>query len=254
MNVIIIEDELHNQRLLNGLVQDLRPDWNILAHLESVEKSVSWLNENQHPDLIFLDIQLLDGICFSIFEQVDVQSSVIFTTAYDEYAIQAFKVNSIDYLLKPIKKNELENAIKKFERLVKQSDQKPVISNYEELLTALNRDKKYRKRFLISGATALFKLAVEDIAYFYTENRVTFAVTYDNKEHIIEQNLEKLEEELDPEQFFRANRAMIIHIDSIQKIESYFGGKLHVQLIHPLNSDLTVSRLKATAFKSWVDR
>jgi DNA-binding LytR/AlgR family response regulator len=253
MKVIIIEDELYNYRLLKGMIDDLRPDWEIQGHFESVTKSVDWLQSNPHPDLIFLDIQLSDGICFSIFEQIEVLSSVIFTTAYDQYAVQAFKVNSVDYLLKPIKKDELEIGIKKYERVLKQSNEKPVVANYEELLNALHKDRKYRKRFLISGATALFKLAIEDIAYFYTESRVTFAVTFDNKEHIIDQNLEKLEEELNPESFFRANRSMIIHIDSIEKIESYFGGKLHVQMIQALNKELTISRLKASAFKEWVD-
>lgn len=254
MKIIIIEDEHYNYRLLKGMIDNLRPDWELAGHFESVAKSVHWLQNNAHPNLIFLDIQLTDGSCFSIFEQIEVESSVIFTTAFDEYAIKAFKVNSIDYLLKPIKQDELNIAILKFEKLVKQSVQKPVIANYNELLDALNKNRKYRKRFLISGSTSLFKLAIEDIAYFYTESRVTFAVTFNSEEHILDQNLEKLEDELDPEDFFRANRSIILHINSIQKIESYFGGKLNVQMLKTLNRELSVSRLKATAFKNWLDK
>jgi len=255
MKVILIEDELHNYKLLRGLIEALRPDWVIEAHFTGVKNSVDWLNKNPHPDLIFMDIQLADGNCFSIFKQVELDSSVIFTTAYDEYAIQAFKVNSIDYLLKPIKSEELERAILKFEKLVKQSEQKPIISNYTELLEAIHQqDKKYRKRFLITGSTAFSKLNVEDIAYIYTDNRVTFAMTFENKEYILNQSLDKLEEELDPEIFFRANRGLIINSESIQKIENYFGGKLIVQLVHPFDKEVTVSRLKASAFKDWLDR
>ncbi len=253
MKILIIEDEQHNSRLLNGMLKKARPDWEITAILESVKSSISWLQTNPMPDLIFMDIQLTDGICFSIFEKVEVESLIIFTTAYDEYAIQAFKVNSVDYLLKPIKEEKLENAIMKFEKLIKLSD-KSVLPDYKELIdTIRTKEKSYKKRFLISGATSYFKIDVEKIAYFYTENRVSFAVTFDGKEHVLDLTMEKIVEQIDPEKFFRANRSIILNSESVLKFENYFGGKLIVTLLHPLKQTITISRLKATEFKSWLD-
>lgn len=256
MKVVIIEDEQHNCKMLIGMIKDIRPEWEIVKSLESVKQSVEWFSNNEHPDLIFMDIQLTDGICFSIFEKVNVESMIIFTTAYDEYAVQAFKVNSIDYLLKPIKEEDLKMAILKFESLVKNSNykinEKP---DYETLLRALKSgENNYRKRFLISGSTSFFKIETKDIAYFYTENRVTFVVLFDAKEHIIDLTMEKLEDQLDPEMFFRANRSQIINIESIQKFESYFGGKLSVRLVNPFKDSVLISRLKATEFKNWLDK
>ncbi|MCK3684818.1 LytTR family DNA-binding domain-containing protein [Maribellus sp. YY47] len=255
MRVIIVEDELHNYRLLKGMVEKLRPDWNILEWLESVKSTVAWLETNPAPDLIFMDIQLTDGISFSVFDKVQVESMVIFTTAYDEYALRAFQVNSIDYLLKPIKLEKLEQAIDKFENLIKihnkNSENKP---DYKEVLEAIVRgEKKYRTRFLISGATSYFKLDVSEIAWFYTENRVTNAVTFNGKEHVVNLTIEKLEEQLDPTQFFRTNRSTIVHINAIRKFENHFGGKLILRLIHPFDEPIIISRLKAAEFKEWME-
>jgi len=254
MKVIIVEDEMHNYRLLKGMVEKLRPDWEISEGLESVSNTVAWLENNPTPDLIFMDIQLTDGISFSIFDKVQIDSMVIFTTAYDEYALRAFQVNSIDYLLKPIKLEKLEQAIEKFEKLVlplqNPKENKP---DYKEILQAITQgEKKYRKRFLVTGATSFFKLDVDDVAWFYTENRVTTAVTFQGKEHVVDQTIEKLEDELDPEVFFRTNRSTIVHINSIRKFENHFGGKLILRLIHPFDQSITISRLKATEFKDWV--
>jgi len=255
MQILIIEDEQHNARLLKGMIIKSRPHWEIVNTFESIKKTVSWLRQNPAPDLIFMDIQLTDGECFSIFEQVDLESMIIFTTAYDEYALQAFKVNSIDYLLKPIKESELELAIGKFEKLFKLSDIPNFKPNYQDLISDIrNRIKQYRKRFLVSGITSYFKVDVENIAYFYTENRVTFAVTFDNREHVLDLTLEKIEEQVDPQIFFRANRGIIINDESVLKFENYFGGKLIVTLVHPFKNSITISRLKATEFKNWLDR
>lgn len=253
--VLIIEDEHHNYRMLQGMVQQFRPDWEIIGPLESVSKSVTWFKENPPPDLIFMDIQLVDGISFSIFEQVEVESMVIFTTAYDEYALQAFNVNSIDYLLKPIKDIKLQDAIKKFENFHNIKFHKDLIPDYTEVLnTIIQGEKKYRKRFLVAGATSFSKINTEDIALFYTENRITYAVTFDGKEHALDHTMEKLEEQLDPEIFFRANRSYILHCDAIQKIESYFGGKLYIKMASPIKHEVTISRLKATEFKNWLGK
>jgi len=254
MKVIIVEDEQHNSRMLHGMLKNIRPEWEVVDIFESIKSTVSWLNEHAPPDLIFMDIQLTDGICFSIFDQVEVPSMVIFTTAYDEYAIQAFKVNSIDYLLKPIKTGALEKAIDKFEDLYSiklQVHEKP---DYHELLEVIkNGVKKYRKRLLVSGPTSYFKIDVKDIAYFYKESRVTIAVTFDGREHALDLTMEKLEEELDPEMFFRANRSIILNTESVSKFENYFGGKLNVKLVTPYKEPIIVSRLKATTFKNWLD-
>jgi DNA-binding LytR/AlgR family response regulator len=185
---------------------------------------------------------------------VDIESAVIFTTAYDNYAIQAFKVNSIGYLLKPIKESELESTILKFENR-NYFSKKQLAIDYNEILDAIRLGKtNYRKRFLVNGVSAFYKLNVKDVAYFYSENKVTSAVTYEKKEHVLDTTLETLEEELDPAEFFRANRSTIVHIDSIGKIENYFGGKLHVKLMPILNTEVIISRLKNMAFRNWIEK
>jgi len=256
MKVIIVEDELPNYRLLKGMVEKLRPDWEIVEWFESVKSTVAWLEKNAAPDLIFMDIQLTDGISFSIFDQVKVESMVIFTTAYDEYALRAFQVNSIDYLLKPIKKEKLTTAIMKFENVFHHpaaKNEKQV--NYQELLETITKgEKKYRTRFLISGATSYFKLDVKDIAWFSTENRVTTAFAFEGKSHIVDLTIEKLEEQIDPQQFFRTNRSTMVHVNAIRKFENHFGGKLILRLIPPFEEPITISRLKATEFKEWVGK
>ncbi len=255
MKIVIIEDELPNSRMLKGMIEKLRPEWIDITVLESVQESVEWFSTHSKPDLIFMDIQLSDGISFSIFEQVEISSLVIFTTAFNKYAIQAFKVSSIDYLLKPIKQEELENAIAKFERaynIIYKNEEKP---DYEALFTAITSGKKqYKQRFLIAGAKDYYKVNTSEIAFFYTQNRVTNLVTFDGKEHIIDYTMEKLEEILDPDVFFRANRSYILHIESIKKFENYFGGKLTVALLPLFNIKVEVSRLKASEFKKWFDK
>lgn len=253
VRIILIEDEPYNLRLLEEMIKKLRPGWEVLKTFESVKGSVDWLRENSHPDLFFMDIQLADGLCFSIFDQVEVKSMVIFTTAYDNYAIRAFKVNSIDYLLKPFKEKDLEAAIEKFENFQKLTGEENAQQDYSEILEAIRKgEKKYRKRFLVSKGAAFYKLPVEDIAYFYSENRITTAVTFNRQNHVIDFSLETLEDQLDPETFFRVNRQMIVNIQSIEKIENYFGGKLKVCLNPPFENEVVVSRLKATDFKEWV--
>jgi len=259
INAIIVEDEIHSGEMLRDMIAQLRPDWNILAILQSVSETIHWLNNNEHPQIIFLDIELADGNCFAIFDEVNVENSgVIFTTAYNEYALKAFNLNSIDYLLKPIKESELERALNKFDKAVEiisrvQEESKNEV-NYQELARSImNAKGGYRKRFLISKREAFFKLAVEDIAYFYFDARVTFAVSFDGVQHIINHSLDKLDEELNPEQFFRSNRQSIVNIEAIEKFESYFSGKLVVKLVNGLNDKILISRAKAGVFKEWMN-
>lgn len=251
----IIEDEIPAARLLNKMLTELRPEWEILLLPGNVEGAVKWFNSNPHPDILFLDIQLTDGVSFSFIELANPESMIVFTTAYDEYAIRAFKVNSIDYLLKPIDKERLTEALEKFEKLISKyyrpfGQQGDIL---EILQNITSPAKKYRTRFLISGEDKLFTLQVDDIAYFYSENKITFAVTHPNKEYIIDLSLDKLCEQLDPDRFFRTNRQTVVSVQAIQKIESYFLGKVVVKVIPPFKDKIIVSREKISAFKLWLN-
>lgn len=251
MKICIIEDELHNLRLLEGMILKLRPGWEIVKTFGSVRGSIKWLSEHPHPDLFFMDIQLADGLCFSIFDEVAISSMVIFTTAYDNYAIQAFKVNSIDYLLKPFREKDLEASIEKYERFTRMNIPAGA-PDYTDILEAIRHGrKKYRTRFLVPHGASWHKAEVNDLAYFFSENKVTTAVTFSGQNHVIDFTLESLEEELDPEKFFRANRQFIVNADAIVKIENYFNGKLKVQLNPPFAGEVIISRLKALDFRRW---
>lgn len=262
IRLIIIEDELHNSRMLTGMVNKLRPDWDISAVLESVEESVEWLRDNADPDLILMDIQLSDGISFSILNQVKLSSKthILFTTAYDQYAIQAFKVNSVDYLLKPIKEEELEFAFEKFEsRYEKEEDFSPLVTQekdyYKQLVESiLNGKKEYRTRFLISGIKDYIKLETCDIAYFYSSQKATFAVGFDSEEHLLDYSLEQLENELDHKFFYRVNRQMIVNVDAVLKVSNATGNKLIVKTQPEPDFEIVVSRLKAVEFKKWLGK
>lgn len=259
IKLLIIEDEAYNSRLLQEMVGKLRPAWEVLAILESVTESVGWLKCHKSPDLILLDIQLSDGICFSIFNQVSLAPStkIIFTTAYDEYAIRAFKVNSIDYLLKPIEETDLEAAFRKFEQQqqLENDDFRQNPEYYTKLIDSILQGKKeYRKRFLIAGHNSFQKLETREIAYIYSDNKITFAVDFQKKEHVLDYNLEQLESELHPGQFFRANRKIIVNVDSVKKAITDTGGKLLVQLNPAPDFEIVVSRLKATDFKIWLGK
>ena len=223
IKAVIIEDEFPAARLLNKMIQKVRPEWELTVLPGTIEGAVSWFNENPHPDIIFLDIQLNDGISFIFIEQAQPQSMIVFTTAYDEYAVRAFTVNSIDYLLKPIHEERLLEAILKFERLFALSSEHTYnLSNIEQLLKSFaeKKEKQFRTRFLISGSKHLYTVQVSDIAYFYSEDKITFAVTKDAKNHVIDFPLNKLEEQLDDRMFFRANRQFILSADAIKQ---YFG-------------------------------
>ncbi len=257
-DIIIVEDELHTAKMLRDMVQELRPEWHVVAILQSIKETVLWLENNEEPFLIFLDIELADGNCFSIFEQVKVESPVVFTTAYNEFALKAFELNSIDYILKPVKEVDLLKAIDKFERaleLIEMESNKESQINYQKLANSIMASKGgYRKRFLIAKRDAFFKLPVEEIAYFYFESRVTFAVGFDGRQHVINQPLDKLDEELDPQDFFRANRQTIINEAAIDHFETYFSGKLVVKLQNNLGDKIMISRAKASQFKDWMNQ
>lgn len=255
IKAVIIEDEIPAARLLHQMLVSLRPDWEIITLPGSIEESVEWFANNPHPDILFLDIQLTDGNSFLFIEQAKPKSMIVFTTAYDEYAVQAFAVNSIDYLLKPIHEERLVDTLFRFESLTTKYFQE--FNEQNELLGVLKSlsipAKKYRTRFLISGNDKLFTLKVSDIAYFYFENKITFAITYQSKEYMIDFSLDKLCEQLDPDVFFRANRQMILSIDSIQRIEPYFLGKAIVQVVPAFKDKIIISKEKISSFKLWLN-
>ncbi len=259
VQVIVVEDEIHSGTMLAKMVGRLRPDWEVKATLQSVADTVAYLQEHPKPDIIFLDIELADGNCFSIFEQVKVDSAIIFTTAYNEYAIKAFKLNSIDYLLKPIKEADLKQAIEKYEHVMEllsgnESEPKAGI-DYDQLAHLINTSQNgYRKRFLISRRESFFKLDAKDIACFLFDARITYAITFDNQRYVINHSMDRLENELDPELFFRANRQTIINMEAIDRFESYFNGQLAIKLVNNIEDKVLVSRIKASQFKEWLNR
>ncbi len=254
--VIIVEDEMHTAQMLEGMIKKIRPEWEIQGVFDSVSETVDWLQNNQKPHVIFLDIQLSDGIGFSIFEKIKIDSGIIFTTAYDEYAVKAFQLNSVDYLLKPVKEADLLTAIEKFEHIIKMlGDESQIEIDYAKLFSGLKQGAKvYRKRFLVSKRESYYTIAADEIAYFYFESKLTYMVTMDQKEYVVNYTLDKLEEELDPEDFIRGNRQIIINIKVIHSLENYFGGKLLVKLSPQYDKKIVISRAKSSVFKSWLDR
>ncbi|WP_338395817.1 LytR/AlgR family response regulator transcription factor [Fulvitalea axinellae] len=253
MKYAIVEDEKPNARLLKMYLETLRPDWEYDPVFGTISSFTKHYAKYPLPDLIFMDIQLKDGLCFEIFNKIKVECPIIFTTAFDQYAIRAFEVNSIDYLLKPIEEDKLEQAIEKFEKLHLHPDSPQDTPDFGKLLDAIQSGSKtYRTRFMVSGPRSFFKIEVPDIAMFKSEGGVCLAYMFDGKKYVLEQTLEKLEFQLDPERFFRANRGIILNIDAVDSFEPYFGGKLAVS-VKSVNEPVMVSRLKAQAFKSWVD-
>ena len=253
----IIEDEIPAARLLKNMLQELRPDWEIISLPGTIEGAAEWYAQNPHPDLLFLDIQLTDGLSFSFIEKAQPKGMIIFTTAYDEYAVQAFTVNSIDYLLKPVNKSRLEQALEKFERWKNPENNKErniSLDILEDIFRqASSNSKKYRTRFLIENDNRSFSLQVDEIAYFYSENKLTFAKTWSGKEYIIDFSLDKLATQLDPDRFFRLNRQVLACIDSIEKLENYFLGKVVVQLKPAFNEKIMESRNKVSVLKDWLN-
>lgn len=251
---VIIEDEKPAARLLKSMIDKIRPEWQTQIIANSVRDSIKWFEENPHPDLIFLDIHLSDGSSFDFLNKAHPKSTVIFTTAYDEYAIQAFQVNSIDYILKPVHSERLLEAVEKYEHLCmsNSSYDQEYLNNILECISQ-SATKRYRSRFLICGSNNYTTLLVEDIAYFYSENRITTAVTKDNKEMIVDFTLDKLGEQLDPDKFFRANRQYIICADVIKRVEPYFNNTLTVHTLPASKSSIRISRDKLLSFKAWLD-
>ncbi len=252
MKALIIEDEKPAAMRLRQLLERERPQADILGFIDSVDKAVRWLQDNPRPDLLFLDIQLADGLSFDIFREVDVQSPVIFTTAYDQYTLKAFKLNSIDYLLKPIDPEELSQALDKFDRLFGKA---PLINkNALESLMQAFQAPQYKERFIVKIGQQLTYILVEDVLYFYSQDGLLFAQMNDKKRHALDYTLDQLENLLNPRDFFRLNRKAIIHINAIHKVAPYFNSRLIVVLRPKPDFEVVVSRDRVSDFKDWLDK
>lgn len=233
------------------MIGRLRPQWQVDVLPGSVQEAAAWLEANLHPDLIFLDIQLSDGNSFDLLSKARPSSTIIFTTAYDEYAVRAFSVNSIDYILKPVDEARLLEAIIKYETLTNSIKEPEYLDTILESLG--HQPKRYRTRLLIATADQYRPLQVDQVAYFYSQNKITFAVENTGRHHTLDLPLEKLNQQLDPDKFFRANRQTILSINAIRKIEPYFAGKIIVHTKPESEEKITISREKITAFKLWLN-
>lgn len=250
LTIIIIEDEKPAARLLQRKIEKL--GFTITTVLHSVAESMVWFQNNLHPDLIFLDIQLSDGLSFELFEKLDIKSAVIFTTAYDAYALRAFKLNSIDYLLKPIDEDELSAAIAKFNTQF----QKSTLSSMD--IDAIKRmlvnpiTKEYKKRFSIKIGQQLKVISIDDIECIYSENKGTYLHTIDNRDYLIDATLEELETEINPKDFFRVSRKFIIPLKAVKEIQVYSNSRLKIILPTYKDDEVIVSREKVADFKLWI--
>ncbi|MDH3323640.1 MAG: LytTR family DNA-binding domain-containing protein [Flavobacteriaceae bacterium] len=251
MNIIIIEDEKPAARRLSRMLDDIGFKSEVMLH--SVAESVKWLKNNKHPDLILLDIQLSDGLSFEIFEQIEVKSAIIFTTAYDEYALKAFKLNSIDYLLKPIDEDELSEAIQKFENNNFRMNLGSFDLDQIKRLLANPLEKVYKERFTIKIGQHLKMISINDLVCFYSENKGTYIQTDENRHYLIDYTMDQLEEIIDPSVFFRINRKYLININFIFDIIAYSNSRLQIKLHNFKSDDLIVSREKVKDFKNWIN-
>lgn len=251
MKVLIIEDEAPAVRKLRGLLNNQEIDIEVLADIDTVEEAVEWLSNNPSPDVIFSDIQLADGVSFEIYSKVPPKCPIIFTTAYDEYALKAFELNSLDYLLKPYTEEQFNRA---FQKIKTASPNANEVDKIKAVLAQLNiKSNQYKERFLVSKAGVLLPIKVDDVAYFYTEDKTINLVTKTKERYFISSSLDELELLLNPSNFYRVNRQYIVNANAIVKIENFFNGKLVIQLNPSAPHEVVVSRARATSFKNWMD-
>ena len=251
MKAVIIEDEKIAAESLKNIINQLDESIEVMTILQTVEDSVEWLDNNQHPDLLFVDIHLADGSSFSIFEKVKVDCPVIFTTAYDEYALKAFEVNSIDYLLKPINRDDLQRALNKYKNLRGQTHEVDYMNVVSQLFAHTNIVNNYKEYFLVPERDKLVPLAAKDIAYIYIDLKLVKAVTFSGKVYYMNQNLDELMNLLNPKKFFRANRQYIIAHDAVKDVSVWFGNKIMINLTVPTEEKIVVSKARVTEFKNW---
>lgn len=255
IKVLIIEDEELAALRLQKMLKQGKEEIIVLGILDSIESSVKWINNHQTPDLIFLDIQLSDGISFEIFNQVELKCPVIFVTAYDAYALKAFELNSIDYLLKPLRQELLDKSIEKFQKIKQQFSSSDMFQKMQQIIESYSLSgKAFKTRFLINKGETVISVKTDEIAYFFAEEKVVFMVLNNNQKHIINYSLDQLEQNLDPDNFFRVNRQFIVSEHSIEKISNYFNYKLKINLKPQAGESIIVSKSRVTEFKEWLDR
>ncbi|MBC7923594.1 MAG: response regulator transcription factor [Ferruginibacter sp.] len=259
MKILIVEDEELAVKKLQKTLAAVDSAAEVIGVTGSIRASVEWLATHPAPDLILMDIELADGQSFEIFDKTDVKSTVIFTTSYDEYAIKAFKVNSIDYLLKPIQKEELQTALDKFRSMQHHyapADKRATL-NVESLVKELQQQfqpKEYRKRFLVKHTHKLVSIEVPDIAYFFSDGRLNLYKTSDNKKYVVDYTMDELAEMLDPDRYFRISRSFFVSIGSVEQIQDYFGNRLFLHLKPAVDKEVLVSREKVSDFKKWMGK
>jgi two-component system response regulator LytT len=254
MNILIVEDEELAQKKLQKTLAAIDSTAKVVGITDSIQSTVEWLQSNNSADLILMDIELADGQSFEVFNLVEVKAPVIFTTSYDEYALKAFKVNSVDYLLKPIQTEDLQAALTKYKKL---SEAKNSDVNIESLVKQIQQQlqpKDFRKRFLVKHAQKLVSVDVDEIAFFYSDGRLNFFKTADNKKYVVDYTMDELEDMLDGEKFFRISRSFYVSIASIDKIDDYFGNRLILQLKPVVDKEALVSREKVSDFKRWMGK
>jgi two-component system, LytTR family, response regulator LytT len=260
MKILIVEDEDLAVKKLQKTLAAVDKDAEVVGIADSIKSSVEWLQQNPSPDLILMDIELADGQSFEIFNLAEIKSPVIFTTSYDEYALKAFKVNSIDYLLKPVQKEELEAALNKYRKITEAYSSKPTDSNgmnIDSIIKELQQKlqpKEFRKRFLVKHAQKLVSIEIDDIGYFFSDGRLNFFKTNDNRKFVVDYTMDELEDMLDPERYFRISRSFYVSVNSIDKIDDYFGNRLILQLKPAVDKEALVSREKVTDFKKWMGK
>jgi len=258
MKILIVEDEDLAVKKIQKTLSEVDGDAEVIGVTDSIQSTVNWLEENNAPDLILMDIELSDGQSFEIFSRTKVKSAVIFTTSYDEFALKAFKVNSIDYLLKPVQKEELSAALDKFKNM--SGSYKPAEKNeinMDALVKELQQKlqpKDYRKRFLVKHGQKLVSIETDDIAYFFSDGRLNFFKTFDNRKFVVDYTMDELEDMLDPQRYFRISRSFYISVASIDQIHDYFGNRLLLQLKPTVDKETVVSREKVTDFKKWMGK
>jgi DNA-binding LytR/AlgR family response regulator len=252
MKILIVEDEDLAVKKLQKTLATVNPSAKVVGTTDSIKSTVEWLQQNDQPDLILMDIELADGQSFEIFNLTEVNSPVIFTTSYDEFALKAFKVNSVDYLLKPIQKEDLHAALEKFQK-IKSSAEVKIESLVKELQQKL-QPKEYRKRFLVKLGQKLVSVEIGEIAFFYSDGRLNFFKTTDNRKFVVDYTMDELEEMLDPQKFFRISRSFYVSVNSIEKIDDYFGNRLILGLKPAVEKEALVSREKVTEFKNWMGK
>jgi DNA-binding LytR/AlgR family response regulator len=254
MKVVIVEDEHLSAQRLQGMLKKYDPSIEVRAELPSVAASVEWFKNNPDPDLVLMDIHLEDGQSFSIFETINLQVPVIFTTAFDEYTIKAFKVNSVDYLMKPLNYEELVAAIEKFKRIHGEAGEEKTMGLEQLLQSMQKKEPEYKSRFLVSIGSRLKTIETEDIQYFFSADKITFLVTKENQRFPIDYSLDKMAVMLDPKQFFRINRQMTVKLDAITNIHVFSKGKIKLDLNPATKEDVFVSMDKVVEFKEWLGK